>query len=206
MGKISASWRDLGGVMQNKTEDSKTCTGVMISARAYTSILAEALSRDPLETGGILLGHYKSGIWYIVEATDPGVETFHSEIHSVMDEKYHNHLYPVLSRIYREDLYLMGLWHRHPGSLDTLSFDDHETNRKYAEVIGNGTLSILLNLDPEPRLTCYYLDFNKTGKYYRPPIYIGDRKFRGTGYLNLASPDELFRRQAQMKVEISCNP
>ena len=80
MGKISASWRDLGGVMQNKTEDSKTCTGVMISARAYTSILAEALSRDPLETGGILLGHYKSGIWYIVEATDPGVETFHSEI------------------------------------------------------------------------------------------------------------------------------
>lgn len=82
-------------------------------ARVYI-YSAEALSRDPLETGGILLGHYKSGIWYIVEATDPGVETFHSEIHSVMDEKYHNHLYPVLSRIYREDLYLMGLWHRHP--------------------------------------------------------------------------------------------
>ena len=50
---------------------NKRCKKVVISDRAYASIVAESLSRDPLETGGILLGHYENGIWYVVESTDP---------------------------------------------------------------------------------------------------------------------------------------
>ena len=54
----------------------KRCRKIVISDRAYTSILAEALSRDPLETGGILLGIYKVDTWYVVEATDPGTVSY----------------------------------------------------------------------------------------------------------------------------------
>lgn len=49
----------------------KKCRRIVISDRAYTSIIAEALSRDPDETGGILLGIIDKDTWYVVEATDP---------------------------------------------------------------------------------------------------------------------------------------
>lgn len=57
-------------------DDCKCCKNIVISNRAYAAIIAEALSRDPLETGGILLGHYNNGTWYVVESTDPGMSIF----------------------------------------------------------------------------------------------------------------------------------
>ena len=109
----------------------KKCRRIVISDRAYTSIIAEALSRDPDETGGILLGIIDKDTWYVVEATDPGLSTFHNRVHHEMDEKYHNHVYPVISRLYEKDLCLLGLWHRHPGTLNTFSGDDKGTGSYY---------------------------------------------------------------------------
>ena len=61
---------------------------------------------------------YISGIWYVVESTDPGLNTSHTTVHHEMDQQYHNHIYPVISRVYEKDLLLLGLWHRHPGSFN----------------------------------------------------------------------------------------
>lgn len=180
----------------------KKCRQIVISDRAYTSIIAEALSRDPLETGGILLGNYDKDIWYIVEATDPGLSTMHNTVHHEMDDKYHNHIYPVLSRLYKNDLSLIGLWHRHPGSLNTFSWDDNRTNKNYAEAIGNGTLSFLLNFVPGPKLTCYYYDHEGSGSYHMPEVKIGDKYFKGTDYLTLADEKTLTARKAQLQSEI----
>lgn len=183
-------------------EDCDRCEAIYISDRAYTSIIAEALSRDPLETGGILLGVYEGNKWYVVEATDPGIHTTHSTVHHEMDEKYHNHVYPVTSRLYKHDLVLEGLWHRHPGDFNKFSQDDNRTNDAYAKAIGNGTLSFLLNFTPEAELTCYYLDEKGTGEYYTPKVYIGDKYFRGTDYLELADAKTLKARKEQMQDEI----
>lgn len=180
----------------------KKCRKIVISDRAYTSIIAEALSRDPDETGGILLGIIDKDIWYVVEATDPGLSTFHNRVHHEMDEKYHNHVYPVVSRLYEKDLCLLGLWHRHPGTLNTFSGDDNRTNTSYSEAIGNGTLSFLLNFVPDAQLTCYYLDDKGTGSYYKPDVRIGDKYFKGTDYLVLADEKTLIARKKQMQREI----
>lgn len=180
----------------------KRCRRIVISERAYTSIIAEALSRDPDETGGILLGIIDKDTWYVVEATDPGLSTFHNRVHHEMDEKYHNHVYPVISRLYEKDLCLLGLWHRHPGTLNTFSGDDNRTNTSYSEAIGNGTLSFLLNFVPNAQLTCYYLDDKGTGSYYKPDVRIGDKYFKGTDYLVLADEKTLIARKKQMQREI----
>lgn len=180
----------------------KKCRKIVISDRAYTSIIAEALSRDPDETGGILLGIMDRDTWYVVEATDPGLSTFHNRIHHEMDEKYHNHIYPVISRLYEKDLYLLGFWHRHPGTLNTFSGDDNRTNTSYSEAIGNGTLSFLLNFVPDTQLTCYYFDDKGTGSYYKPEVKIGDKHFKGTDYLVLADEKTLISRKKQMQQEI----
>ena len=180
----------------------KKCRKIIISDRAYISIIAEALSRDPDETGGILLGIIDNDIWYVVEATDPGLSTFHSYGHHEMDEKYLNHIYPVHSRLYEKDLVLEGLWHRHPRTLNTFSGDDNRTNTSYSEAIGNGTLSFLLNFVPDAQLTCYYLDDKGTGSYYKPEVKIGDKYFKGTDYLILADEKTLIARKRQMQREI----
>ena len=180
----------------------KKCRRIVISDRAYMSIIAEALSRDPDETGGILLGIIDKDTWYVVEATDPGLSTFHNRVHHEMDEKYHNHVYRVISRLYEKDLCLLGLWHRHPGTLNTFSSDDNRTNTSYSEAIGNGTLSFLLNFVPDAQLTCYYLDDKGTGSYYKPNVRIGDKYFKGTDYLVLADEKTLIARKKQMQREI----
>lgn len=180
----------------------KHCRKIVISDRAYTSIIAEALSRDPDETGGILLGIIDKDIWYVVEATDPGISTFHNRVHHEMDEAYHNHIYPILSRLYEKDLFLLGLWHRHPGTLNTFSGDDNRTNTSYSEAIGKGTISFILNFIPDAQLTCYYLDDKGTGSYYRPEVRVGDKYFKGTDYLVLADEKTLIARKKQMQREI----
>lgn len=181
---------------------NKRCKKVVISDRAYASIVAESLSRDPLETGGILLGHYENGIWYVVESTDPGLNTSHTTVHHEMDQQYHNHIYPVISRVYEKDLLLLGLWHRHPGSFNKFSADDNKTNSEYAKVIENGALSFLINLASETQLTCYYLDYCDTRAYFQPKVEIGDKYFEGTDFLKIASTDTLFKRRKQMKTEL----
>ena len=117
-----------------------------------------------------------------------------------MDNNYHNHIYPVLSRLYRHGLCLLGLWHRHPGSLDAFSSDDDRTNHSFAEVIGNGAVSMLVNLDPTARLTCYYL--SKNGEYRTVPVMVGDKYFAGTGFLELTTPEALLKNKDRLQAEI----
>ena len=181
------------------------CERVVLSSRAYASIIGESLSRDPLETGGIFLGNVQDGTWYVTEATDPGIKTIHTIGHHEMDDQYHNHIYPVLSRLYHHELRLLGLWHRHPGNFNAFSYDDHCTNSAFAAAIGSGTLSLLINFTPEPALTCYYFD-ETTGVYFKPELEIGDSCFEGTDYLKLADEQTLVSRKKQMQEDIRNAP
>lgn len=88
----------------------------------------------------------------------------------------------------------------HPGSLDTFSSDDDRTNHSFAEVIGNGAVSMLVNLDPTARLTCYYL--SKNGEYRTVPVMVGDKYFAGSRLLELTTPEALLKNKDRLQAEI----
>jgi hypothetical protein len=58
---------------------------------------------------------------------------------------------------YEQELSLLGLWHRHPGSMDTFSGTDDGTNRTFARLNSKGAISGLVNIDPYFRFTLYHV-------------------------------------------------
>ena len=183
------------GVQKYNNFAHASCQKVVISDRAYAAIMSESYNRYQTETGGVLLGHFADDIWYIVEATDPGMNAVFSTAYHEGDDKYYNHLCPVVSRLYKHPLVLLGMWHRHPGSFDRFSGTDDGTNREYARTVGNGSISALVNFDNEFRITMYYVDIGKGEvMYYSPQVLVGDEYFKNTPYKEIAKPAEIKQR------------
>ena len=130
---------------------------VIFSKRAMTALLVETREKIATETGGVFLGKYLNGIWYVVETIDPGPKAIFKAAYFEYDQDYINHLINKISRLYSQQLDLVGLWHRHPGSLDSFSMTDDGTNSKYAELSPSGAISGLVNIDPVFRLTMYHV-------------------------------------------------
>lgn len=196
---VEEAARELGPLApQAQAPGAAACTRVVLSSRAYAQIRCEAWARDPDETGGLLLGHYEGGVWCVVEASDPGWEgraLFRRTYHEG-DPVYENHVCSVASRAYRHPLVFLGMWHRHPGSMDTFSSIDDETNLKYADACGNGCVSGLVNFDPDFRLTFYHARRGPGGRaaYTRVPVDVGDAFVPNPEMLAPASPDDLAAR------------
>lgn len=130
---------------------------VIFSKRAMTALLVETREKIATETGGVFLGKYLNGIWYVVETIDPGPRAIFKTAYFEYDQDYINHLINKISRLYSQQLDLVGLWHRHPGSLDSFSMTDDGTNSKYAELSSSGAISGLVNIDLAFRLTMYHV-------------------------------------------------
>jgi hypothetical protein len=145
---------------------------VIFSGRAHAAICAETMEHHPLETGGILLGHFYQHRWQVIEAIDPGLGARCTSTTFEYDRAYVNHLAHKLARQYRLPLRLIGLWHRHPNSFDNFSKVDDITNRRFASTSIHGALSCLVNLDPDFRLTAYHVP--KDLSYQRLPAVVGD--------------------------------
>lgn len=146
---------------------------VVFSDRAFTSLLVETLEKIKTETGGVFLGYKKGEIWYVVESVDPGPKSTFQPSYFEYDQDYVNHLINKVSRIYKEALDLLGIWHRHPGSMDFFSTTDDGTNTKYAELDANGAISALVNIDPEFRITMYSVTLPLN--YEKIKVVIGDK-------------------------------
>lgn len=145
---------------------------VVFSDRAYLAVLAETSEKIATETGGIFLGCFEGDAFYIVEAIDPGPKSTFQVAYFEYDQKYTQHLINKIARLYEHKLTLVGLWHRHPGSFDKFSSTDDGTNRQYAQLNACGALSVLVNIDPEFRVTAYHV--SNPLKYQRIPHEIGD--------------------------------
>jgi hypothetical protein len=155
-----------------QTTPSEYAERVVFSARAHAAIVAETFAEHPNETGGILLGHYRSGVWHVIEAIDPGPGSRFSPVSFEYDTAYVNHLARKVAGLYQLPLQLIGLWHRHPGSHDHFSDDDDITNRRYAGQSPDGAISCLVNLDPHFRITAYHVPQDL--HYRRLPHQVGD--------------------------------
>ena len=148
------------------------CKYIVLSERAYKSILAETFAHGESETGGILLGHFVNGVWYIIECIDPGLVAKHSSVTFEYDENYVNHQKEVISRLYNYPLTILGIWHRHPGSMDSFSPTDLSSIDIHVSRARAGILSMLVNVDPSLRMTFYYC--GKDNTLMKVPYDVGD--------------------------------
>ena len=156
-----------------ETENQK-CVAVVFSDRAYKDIQTETYDKDPVETGGILFGHrLTTGHWVVVEVIPPGDNSTHQYAYFEYDQHFVNRVASQIADKYEQKLELLGLWHRHPGSMDFFSGTDDGTNRTFAELNPSfGAISGLVNIDPEFRMTMYHVD--SPLNYTKVETFIGD--------------------------------
>ena len=145
---------------------------IIFSNRAYMSVISETTEKIKTETGGVFLGCYENGTWYVIEAIDPGPKSIFQVAYFEYDQKYTEHLINKIARMYHAKLTLIGLWHRHPGSFDEFSSTDNGTNSDYAKLSSNGAISVLVNIDPKFRMTPYHVAWPL--KYTKITYQVGD--------------------------------
>lgn len=159
---------------------------VIFSNRAYAGVMAETAEKIRTETGGLFLGVAEGGTWYVVETIDPGPKSIFEVAYFEYDRQYTQHLINKVANLYDEKLTLIGLWHRHPGSMDVFSSTDDGTNAKYARMRQCGAISALVNIDPRFRLTVYHVD--QPCRYSRIPYEVGDSLIPEK-YMRLKTPE-----------------
>ena len=164
---------------------------VIFSNRAYIALLSETQEKITTETGGVFLGYYEDDTWYVVESIDPGPSSIFQVAYFEYDKKYVNHLINKIARMYKKNLSLIGLWHRHPGSFDVFSNTDDGTNYSYAQLAPQGAISALVNIDPKFRLTVYHVPLNL--RYKKITYQVGDEYFP-KDVLSLLTEDELLKQ------------
>lgn len=150
---------------------SNRCQMVVFSNKAYNAIIRESFDKDPVETGGILLGHIlDNGVWIVMEVLPPGIKCIFERAYFEYDDAFVNYLAQSVANQYKIPLELLGLWHRHPGSMDVFSSTDDGTNTTFALQNPSGVISGLVNIDPQFRLTMYYMENprNVVRQYHRP--------------------------------------
>ena len=149
----------------------ENCQLVVFSNKAYNAIIRESFDKDPVETGGILLGHVlDNGVWIVMEVLPPGINSIFQYAYFEYDEAFVNYLAQSVANQYKRPLDLLGLWHRHPGSMDVFSTTDDGTNATFARQNPAGVISGLVNIDPNFRITMYHLD-RPTGRLMGRPNY-----------------------------------
>lgn len=156
---------------------NNNCQLVVFSDKAYNAIIRETFEWDPVETGGILLGHIlDNGCWIVMEVLPPGYgegregdNVYHEYGYFEYNRKFVNYLAKSVAEQYEIPLELLGLWHRHPGSMDHFSGTDDGTNTTFAAQNPNGVISGLINIDPQLRMTMYYLAHGVSKYSERPP-------------------------------------
>lgn len=148
-----------------------SCQLVVFSNRAYNAIIQESFDKHPVETGGILLGHIlDNGIWIVMEVLPPGINCIYEHAYFEYDATFVNSIKDTVAGQYKLPLSLLGLWHRHPGSMDVFSRTDDGTNMKFAVTNEKGAISGLVNIDPHFRMTMYHLE-HPTGRCMGEPDY-----------------------------------
>lgn len=142
----------------NNTHEN--CKLVVFSNKAWNAIVCETMRKDPVETGGILLGHILSnGYWIVMEVVPPGLKSIHQRAYFEYDTDYVNYAAYSLSKQYKAELSVLGLWHRHPGSMDVFSGTDDGTNATFAQMNTYGAISGLVNIDPKLRFTLRHVAY-----------------------------------------------
>ena len=165
--------------------EKTACLHVVLSDKAYAAIISEVLRNGKNETGGVLVGRIYRRIWYVVDMIDSGLDTTNMPAFFQWDTNYVNHVSARISEQYHFPLTILGFWHRHPGSMDFFSTTDVQTIRAHLQEAANGLVSMLVNLDPELRMTFYWCH----GSRIMPVNYDHGNEYFIPEFLNVATTD-----------------
>lgn len=187
------------GIFQYRdySDSCQRCFHVALSKRVYSSILSEVFQDIKNETGGVLLGNIVNGIWYVVDSVDPGLNKVTRPDFFQWDTEYVNHLVEKLASLYRFPLTILGFWHKHPGSMDY--FTEIDERAIYSNLVKSrfGLLSMIVNIDPELRMSFYYCWNNCLS---RVRYDVGDEYFPQE-LLEYASPEIIVERIEDTEVK-----
>lgn len=179
--------------MEKRTDSSTPATIVLLADKVLSFMLDEVALYPGTETGGVYLGYRNRDIVYVVECVDPGWNGIHTRTDYEYDREYVDHCSNRLRRLYRLPLEQVGIWHRHPGNMDIFSSIDEGVNRAYASMHVRGSISALVNIDPNIRITMYSVQTAGRGlQYDRIKCIIGD-EYIPSEYARLTDPDKLIR-------------
>lgn len=174
------------------------CIHVVLSQKAYSMIISEVLRNGIRETGGLFIGRIYKKIWYVVDVVDEGLLTQSTPEFFSWDRDYVNHVYSRIREIYKYPLTILGFWHKHPGSIDYFSIEDEQTIQSNLQDAKNGLISMLVNLDPELRMTFYWC----YGTRIMQVKYDFGDKYFVPEFLQLATPEEIIQRSRQPYIRI----
>ena len=136
-------------------------------------LVDEVDRRDPLETGGVLLGYWgketdEPGVTAVI---GPGSGAVHSQFYFKPDHEYQT---GEISRRYFESdrrLQYLGDWHSHPGGGDSLSALDRRCLKmisKCPEARVDEPIMMILSGIPKRKLSAWH--FRRTGGLFRRRI------------------------------------
>lgn len=129
---------------------------IHIAEDVYVSMHDETGKFPDKETGGVFLGHYHDNNCTIISMVDSGYDSVvRRPSYFEYDRVYVKHVANIIASSYKEPPRLVGLWHRHPGSLDSFSNTDHQTHRRFIDTTGSSIISMIINVDPIYRITAY---------------------------------------------------
>lgn len=168
-------------------------TKVYFSNRAFSSVIAETMEHSKTETGGVFLGKKVNDTWYVLETVNSGPKAHHSKTYFEYDRDYINYVANKLSRLYRNEIDLIGIWHQHVNDSYSFSGIDDETNEQFANLSSSGILVGLISRKPSIKLRvfhkyvgeeCQKMNY-EIGDSFIP---IGIRSFRGDEIISMIKP------------------
>ena len=115
-----------------ETPDNKI---VWLHCSVLEFLNAEATSKAPLETGGILLGYFRQpgNVPVILQATGPGPQAIHMRYYYRPDHEFDESQIATLYKKSNRQTTYLGDWHTHPLPIANLSYRDKRTLRRIAK-------------------------------------------------------------------------
>ena len=127
---------------------------VYMTNRAYIDVLTEVRAHPYVETGGLFVAARRENNYYLIEATDSGINARYLYARFDRDYAYTEHLGNIIAEKYDlaqgADMLLLQ-WHRHPDGCLEFSGGDRASNDEFARIY-HGNISGLVTVSPRFRL------------------------------------------------------
>lgn len=158
-----------------KTNNENDSYKIFFTKKSYIQLLTEIEDYPYVETGGVLVGQRRGNVFYVFESVDPGFKADRQRSEFSRHYEYTEHLAYKVANQYEGETTVVGYYHRHPGSFDCFSGGDDVSNLEFARTF-NGIISGLINIDPDFRLSFYYI--SPEGKQSKAiPYEVNDQVF-----------------------------
>ncbi len=168
-------------------ENNPHCAMVVLSARAYADIIAEAAANGPNETGLAMIGKKVGKVWFVYDCIPGGQNAHRSKYAFSMDVPMVNYLMQYTARRYKFKAMLVGFEHQHPESYDQYSITDFAAFRDNLKNAPLGLITGLVNKDPDFRIAFHYV----RGNTLMPIPYLHGDEYFPKGLMDLADPEAL---------------